>query len=70
LRVFRVTFPGPFSSHDVVVDGWKVPLVHAHPAGENGIAPKTNNGACNLSNSGVLYGSYQGVAATGTVSFK
>jgi hypothetical protein len=33
--MFRVSFPGPFSSHDVVVDGWKVPLVEAHPAGEN-----------------------------------
>jgi hypothetical protein len=32
---FRVTFPGPFSHHDVVVDGWKVPLVHAHPSGAN-----------------------------------
>lgn len=26
---FRVTFPGPFSHHDVVVDGWSVPLVKA-----------------------------------------
>jgi hypothetical protein len=33
--VFRVSFPGPFSTHDVVVDGWKVPLVHAHPCGES-----------------------------------
>lgn len=32
---FRVSFPGPFSQHDVVVDGWKVPLVHAHPSGAN-----------------------------------
>jgi hypothetical protein len=32
--LFRVSFPGPFSSHDVVVDGWKVPLLHAHPCGE------------------------------------
>lgn len=35
-----------------------------------GIAPKTKKGECNLSESGVLYGSYQGVTATGTVSFK
>jgi hypothetical protein len=33
--MFRVSFPGPFSQHDVVVDGWKVPLVAAHPTGEN-----------------------------------
>jgi hypothetical protein len=33
--VFRVTFPGPFSSHQVVVDGWTVPLLHAHPCGEH-----------------------------------
>ncbi len=26
---FRVTFPGPFQHHDVVVDGWRVPHVHA-----------------------------------------
>ena len=32
--MFRVTFPGPFSAHDVVVDDWKVPLLHAHPCGE------------------------------------
>ena len=32
---FRVNFPGPFSQHDVVVDGWKVPLLHAHPGGEH-----------------------------------
>jgi hypothetical protein len=30
-----VGFPGPFSHHDVVVNGWKVPLVHAHPCGEH-----------------------------------
>jgi hypothetical protein len=31
----RVSFPGPFSQHDVVVSGWRVPLVHAqvHDAG-------------------------------------
>lgn len=32
---FRVSFPGPFSQHEVVVDGWAVPLVHAHPVGEH-----------------------------------
>jgi hypothetical protein len=26
---FRVTFPGPFRHHDVVVDGWSVPFVKA-----------------------------------------
>jgi len=26
---FRVTFPGPFQQHDVVVDGWSVPFVKA-----------------------------------------
>jgi hypothetical protein len=25
----RVSFPGPFLQHDVVVDGWSVPLLHA-----------------------------------------
>lgn len=33
--MFRVSFPGPFSQHDVVVNGWKVPFVHAKPHGEN-----------------------------------
>lgn len=33
--MFRVSFPGPFTHHDVVVDGWKVPLLHAHPGGEH-----------------------------------
>ncbi len=31
----RVSFPGPFSQHDVVVNGWKVPFLHAHPTGEH-----------------------------------
>ena len=31
--MFRVSFPGPFSHHDVVVDGWKVPFLQAHPTG-------------------------------------
>lgn len=32
---FRVKFPGPFEYHDVVVDGWSVPLLQAHPKGED-----------------------------------
>jgi hypothetical protein len=32
--VFRVSFPGPFTHHDVVVDGWAVPLLQAQPCGE------------------------------------
>jgi len=32
---FRVTFPGPFESHDVVVDGWRVPFLQAHMASED-----------------------------------
>lgn len=31
---FRVNFPGPFSHHDVVVDGWRVPFLHAQLGGE------------------------------------
>jgi hypothetical protein len=34
---FRVTFPGPFQHHDVVVDGWRVPFLEAHPQEENRI---------------------------------
>jgi hypothetical protein len=34
---FRVTFPGPFRHHDVVVDGWKVPLLQAQLVGEDRI---------------------------------
>ena len=26
-----VSFPGPFAQHDVVVSGWRVPLLHAQP---------------------------------------
>ena len=33
--MFRVSFPGPFPRHEVVVDGWSVPLLHAHPCGEH-----------------------------------
>jgi hypothetical protein len=35
---FRVTFPGPFEHHDVVVDGWRVPFLQAHMAGEDRVA--------------------------------
>jgi hypothetical protein len=31
----RVTFPGPFNHHDVVVDGWRVPYLQAHMQGED-----------------------------------
>lgn len=34
---FRVTFPGPFSYHAVVVDGWSVPFLQASFRGEDGI---------------------------------
>jgi hypothetical protein len=34
-----------------------------------GIAPKTKTGKCNLSSTARFYGSYQGVTATGSVSF-
>jgi hypothetical protein len=30
---YRVSFPGPFMHHEVVVNGWAVPLLHAHPCG-------------------------------------
>lgn len=33
--LFRVDFPGPFTYHEVVVEGWSVPLLHAHPSGAN-----------------------------------
>src|SRR5205085_6603473 len=32
-RGYDVSFPGPFSHHKVVVEGWAVPLLHAHPCG-------------------------------------
>jgi len=35
---FRVTFPGPFMHHDVVVDGWRVPFIQAHMSGEDRVA--------------------------------
>jgi hypothetical protein len=34
---FRVTFPGPFQHHDVMVAGWRVPFLEAHPQEENRI---------------------------------
>ncbi len=34
---FALNFPGPFSHHDVVVDGWKVPLLQANLVGEDRI---------------------------------
>lgn len=35
-RSFRVSFPGPFTQHDVVVDGWRVPLIHAQVSQDDG----------------------------------
>jgi hypothetical protein len=35
LPSLRVNFPGPFSHHDVVVDGWRVPFLQAHLVGED-----------------------------------
>ena len=35
LQEFRVTFPGPFVHHDVVVDGWSVPFLKASLQGES-----------------------------------
>lgn len=31
----EVTFPGPFTFHDVVVRGWRVPFVQAHMADQD-----------------------------------
>lgn len=31
----EVTFPGPFTHHDVVVRGWRVPYLQAHMQGED-----------------------------------
>ncbi len=33
----RVSFVGPFEHHDVVVDGWKVPLLQTRLVGEDRI---------------------------------
>jgi hypothetical protein len=30
-----VTFPGPFTHHDVVVNGWRVPFLQAHMGSED-----------------------------------
>lgn len=35
---FKVAFPGPFQHHDVVVDGWRVPFLQAHMAGEDRVS--------------------------------
>jgi hypothetical protein len=35
LPEFQVSFPGPFTHHDVVVNGWRVPYVQAHMAAED-----------------------------------
>lgn len=35
---FRVTFPGPFQHHDVVVDGWRVPFLQAQVSDDNRVA--------------------------------
>lgn len=32
-----VTFPGPFTHYAVAVNGWEVPLIQAHPQGEDRI---------------------------------
>jgi hypothetical protein len=35
---FRVSFPGPFQHHDVVVEGWRVPFLEAHMVGEDRVS--------------------------------
>jgi hypothetical protein len=35
LPSMAVTFPGPFTTHAVSVNGWQVPLMEAHPQGED-----------------------------------
>lgn len=35
---FRVSFPGPFQHHDVVVDGWRVPFLEAQMTSEDRVA--------------------------------
>ena len=35
---FRVTFPGPFQHHDVVVDGWRVPFLQARMTTEDRVS--------------------------------
>jgi hypothetical protein len=34
-NAFRVSFPGPYTQHDVVVDGWRVPFLQAELVGED-----------------------------------
>ena len=33
--MFQVSFPWLFTRHEVVVNGWAVPLLHAQPCGEH-----------------------------------
>jgi hypothetical protein len=35
---FRVSFLGPLQHHDVVVDGWRVPLLEAHMPSEDRVS--------------------------------
>lgn len=35
LPEFQVSFPGPFTHHDVVVNGWRVPYLQAHMTAED-----------------------------------
>lgn len=35
LPSLRVSFPGPFTHHDVVVNGWRVPYLHARMTTED-----------------------------------
>ncbi len=35
LPEFQVSFPGPFTHHDVVVNGWRVPYLQAHVTAED-----------------------------------
>lgn len=35
LPQFQVSFPGPFTHHDVVVNGWRVPYLQAHVTSED-----------------------------------
>jgi hypothetical protein len=35
LPSMAVTFPGPFTHHDVVVNGWRVPFLQAQMRGED-----------------------------------
>jgi hypothetical protein len=35
LPELSVSFPGPFTHHDVVVNGWRVPYLQAHVTAED-----------------------------------